>query len=194
MIQSCRVRLSLSLHHPGGIMTRRPIDFNNLQIKPHDLWDRQWLLLTSGDFYAGKFNSMIVGWGGFGTMWKKPFAMIVVRPQRYTFEFMEKFDSFTLSAFSEKYRKALDLIGTRSGRDLDKYQTTGLTPIPSVQISAPGFDEADLIIECRKSYWQDLDPTHFQLSSTSAQYPQRDYHRVYFGEILSISGINKFSG
>lgn len=175
-------------------MTRKMIDIFNWQIKPHNLWDRQWLLLTSGDYHAGKYNSMVVGWGGFGTMWKKPFAMIVVRPHRYTFEFMEKFDSFSLAAFPEKYRKALDLIGTRSGRDLDKYHKTGLTPIPSVQISAPGFDEAELIIECRKSYWQDMDPNHFLFSSTKAQYPQKDYHRIYFGEIIHVSGIDKYSG
>ncbi|PKO10269.1 MAG: flavin reductase [Chloroflexi bacterium HGW-Chloroflexi-2] len=176
------------------MMVRKTIDFYDWQIKPHSLWDRQWLVLTSGDFHAGKFNSMIVGWGGFGTMWKKPFALILVRPQRYTYEYMENFDSFTLSALPEKYRKALELIGTKSGRDMNKLDFTGLTPIPSSHVSAPGLDEAELIIECRKSYYQDLDPKHFLISSITKQYPLRDYHRVYYGEILSISGTKDFTG
>lgn len=175
-------------------MVRNTIDFYDWQIKPHSLWDIQWLVLTSGDYHARKYNSMIVGWGGFGTMWKKPFALILVRPQRYTYEYMEKFDSFTLSALPEKYRKALELIGTKSGRDLNKLDSTGLTPIPSSHIYAPGLDEAELIIECRKSYFQDLDPSHFLISSIAKQYPLRDYHRVYYGEILSISGTKDFTG
>ena len=86
-------------------MNRKSIEFTGWQVQPHHLWDKQWLVLTCGDFHSGKFNSMIVGWGGFGTMWNKPFAITVVRPQRYTYEFMEKYDSFTLSAFSKKYKK-----------------------------------------------------------------------------------------
>lgn len=176
----------------GGSMHRNNIDIVDWQVKPHHLWDKQWLVLSSGDYHSGKFNSMIVGWGGFGTMWNHPFAMTVVRPQRFTYEFMEKYDSFTLSAFPGKFKKALDVLGTKSGRDIDKYRTTGLTPIPSTQISSPGFDEAELIIECRKSYWQDLDPTHFLLRSIPAQYPQQDYHRVYFGEIVAIFATDKY--
>ena len=174
-------------------MNRINIDVNKWQIKPHHLWDKQWLVLTSGDYHSGKFNSMVVGWGGFGTMWKKPFAIVVVRPQRHTYGFMEKYDSFTLTAFPEKYRNVLEIIGTESGLDINKYQKTGLTPIPSSQISAPGFDEAELIVECRKSYWQDLDPSHFLLTSIPAQYPQKDYHRVYYGEIVTISAIDKYA-
>jgi len=107
---------------------------------------------------------------------------------------MEKFDTFTLSALPERYRKALELIGTKSGRDMNKLSATGLTPIPSSVVSAPGLDEADLIIECRKSYWQDMDPNHFLISSIANQYPKQDYHRIYYGEILSISATKEFLG
>jgi flavin reductase (DIM6/NTAB) family NADH-FMN oxidoreductase RutF len=77
---------------------------------------------------------------------------------------------------------------------MNKLTSTGLNPIPSSMVSAPGLDEADLIIECRKSYWQDLDPTHFLISSIAKQYPRHDYHRIYFGEILSISATKEFIG
>jgi len=173
-------------------LERKTIDFLDWQVKPYHLWDRQSLVLTSGDYHTGKYNSMIVGWGGFGTMWNKPFALVVVRPQRYTFEFMEKYDSFTLSALPNKYRSAINFIGSNTGRDFDKYEQAKLTPIPSTQISAPGLEEAELIIECRKSYWQDLDPANFLLSSIAAQYPLHDYHRIYFGEILTLTASEKF--
>lgn len=129
---------------------------------------------------------MTVAWGSLGAMWNKPFVQVVVRPVRYTYEFMERYDTFTLCAFPEAYRKALSLLGSKSGRDSDKIAESGLTPIPSTKVTAPGFAEADLIVECRKIYWDDFDPAHFLLPEIAQNYPQKDYHRVYFGEIVAI--------
>jgi flavin reductase (DIM6/NTAB) family NADH-FMN oxidoreductase RutF len=136
---------------------------------------------------------MTVGWGGFGTMWSKPFVQIVVRPTRYTFEFMEQYDTFTWCAFPPAYQKALPLTGSKSGRDGDKIKATGLTPIPASRIAAPGFAEAELIVECRKIYWDDLNPDQFLDPDTENNYPLKDYHRIYFGEILAISGVKSYS-
>jgi len=174
-------------------MTRQPIPFDDLLVRPHHLWDRQWLLLTAGDFAAGQFNCMTVGWGSLGTMWGKPFAQVVVRPHRYTYGFLERYDTFTLCAFPERYRKALNLLGSKSGRHGDKIAEAGLTPIASTQVAAPSFAEAGLILECRKIYWADLDPTHFLDPTIEKNYPQRDYHRIYFGEILAILGEKPYS-
>jgi hypothetical protein len=116
-------------------MERQIIAVEKFLLKVHTLWSKQWLLLTSGDFTAHHFNSMTVGWGGFGTMWSKPFVQIVVRPTRYTFEFMEQYDTFTLCAFPPAYQKALQLTGSKSGRDGDKIKATGLTPIPASRIA-----------------------------------------------------------
>ena len=129
---------------------------------------------------------MTIGWGSFGVMWKKPFVQVVVRPTRYTYEFMERFDTFILCAFPEKYQKALTLLGTKSGRDCDKIQEAGLTPMAAPTVAAPAFAEADLIVECRKMYWQDVDPSHFLDNTIDENYPKKDYHRIYFGEILEI--------
>ena len=85
-----------------------------------ELWNNRWFLLTSGDFNSGQYNTMTVSWGSFGIMWNKPFAQVVVRPTRYTYEFTEKFDTFTLCSFSEKYRRALNILGSKSGRTVDK--------------------------------------------------------------------------
>jgi len=149
-------------------------------------WDKQWFLLTAGDFAKNDFNTMTVAWGSFGTMWNKPFAQVVVRPTRYTLSFMEKYDTFTLTAFDRTFRNALQLLGSKSGRDGDKISESGLTPIASQRIAAPAFKEANLILECRKIYWQDFNPKHFIDRSIEKNYPRKDYHRIYFGEVLTI--------
>jgi flavin reductase (DIM6/NTAB) family NADH-FMN oxidoreductase RutF len=173
-------------------MTLRNIPVDSWQVKPHDLWENQALLLTAGNYMDGKYNCMTVGWGSFGTMWSRPFAMVVVRPQRYTFEFMETFETFTLCAFPEKYRPALNLLGSKSGRDGNKIEKSGLTVISSKQVAAPSFLEANLVIECNKVYWQDMNPEHFLAEYIHKKYPNSDYHRIYFGEIISISGDDNF--
>jgi len=173
-------------------MARKPIPFYDLQVNIHHLWDRQWLLLTSGDFAAGQFNTMTVAWGSLGVMWSRPFAQVVVRPTRHTYQFMNQYDTFTLCAFPEAYRKALQITGTRSGRDGNKIAEAGLTPIVSTQVAAPGFAEADLIVECRKMYWQDMDPAHFLDPAIEKHYPAKDYHRIYFGEVVAIYGTEAY--
>ncbi len=169
-------------------MQRKPINLENFSVKPHHLFHNRWLLLTTGDFSENHFNTMTIGWGAIGTMWSKPFTFVAVRHSRFTFEFMEKYNTFTLAAFPENYHQALSLLGTRSGRDGDKITAAGLTPEPSSIVSAPSFVEADLIIECRKTYANDLDPGQFLDESIHKHYPHKDYHRIYYGEILKCMG------
>jgi flavin reductase (DIM6/NTAB) family NADH-FMN oxidoreductase RutF len=175
-------------------MQRSPIDIDSFIIQAHSLWLKKWLILTCGDFNAGTFNAMTVGWGSFGIMWNKPFAQVVVRPTRYTYEFMEKYESFTLCAFPREYRKALQVIGSKSGRDGDKIAEAGLTPVASTKVASPGFAQAELIVELKKIYWSDLEPDHFLDATIENNYPQKDYHRVYFGEILAINGTESYKG
>ena len=167
-------------------MNRQNIDIKNFIVKPHDLWNSQWLLLTSGNYKTGHYNTMTVAWGSFGTMWNKPFAQIVVRPTRYTFDFMEKYDTFTLTAFPAQYKKALSYLGSHSGRKFDKIKESGLTVCPSSVVPAPCVEEAELVIECKKIYYQDFNPENFIDESIDKNYPQKDYHRSYFGEILAV--------
>ncbi len=174
-------------------MDRDEIPVDRLLTRPSHLWLDQWLLLTSGDFGAGDFNTMTVGWGSIGAMWNRPFAQVVVRPTRYTYEFIERYDTFTLCAFPGSAREALKLLGATSGRDGDKIADAALTPIASTLIAAPGFDEAELILECRKIYWDDLEPAHFLDPSIDGSYPEGDYHRIYFGEIVAAFGNLEWS-
>ncbi|MDZ7294248.1 MAG: flavin reductase [candidate division KSB1 bacterium] len=166
---------------------RLPLSTDDLCLRVFDLWTNRWLVLTAGDFRAGHYNAMTVAWGSFGQMWEKPFVQVVVRPSRYTYGFMERYPTFTLCAFPEEYRPALQLLGSMSGRDGDKIAAAGLTPQASQVVAAPCFVEAELVIECRKMYWDDLAPEHFGDAEIASLYPRGDYHRVYFGEILAVT-------
>jgi flavin reductase (DIM6/NTAB) family NADH-FMN oxidoreductase RutF len=153
---------------------------------PRALWADRWLVLTAGDWPSGDYNAMTVSWGAMGFLWEKPFVQVVVRPTRHTFGFMERHGTFTLCAFPEKHRKALSLLGSRSGRDGDKIGPSGLTPETSSVVAAPSFAEAELVLECRKMYWHDFDPGRFLDPSIHAVYPLKDYHRAYYGEIAAV--------
>lgn len=150
----------------------------------------RWLLLAAGNFAAGSFNAMTISWGSVGQIWNKPFFQVLVRPTRYTRGFMDSNDNFTLCVLPPEFKPALSIMGSKSGRDCDKVKEAGLTPIASSLVSAPGFAEAELIVECRKMYWQDIDPAHFLDPGIQANYPKLDYHRIYFGEIVALHGTN----
>ena len=117
-----------------------PKDINENVIR---LIGDEWMLVTAGD--REKFNMMTASWGSMGFLWNKPVVMVFVRPQRYTFEFSEKRDTFTLSFFDERYRRALNVCGSVSGRDTDKVKESGLTPY-FTEAGNPAFEEA---VVCR---------------------------------------------
>jgi flavin reductase (DIM6/NTAB) family NADH-FMN oxidoreductase RutF len=167
---------------------RSEIPFDDFRPRAIELWGSHWMLLTVGDLARRDFNTMAVAWGSFGTMWEKPFAMVVVRPTRYTYAFLDRFDTFTLCAFAEKHREAVKLLGSKSGRDGDKIAESGLTPAAARVVASPVFEEAELAVECRKIYWQDLDPSHFLAPEIHELYEKRDYHRMFFGEVVAIAG------
>ena len=156
------------------------------------LFDRQWMVLAAGDFSTREFNAMTISWGSLGFMWGKPFVQVVVRPTRHTHAFLDRFDSFTVTAFSEEYRRALNILGNRSGRDGDKIAAARLTPVASTRVAAPSFAEAELVLECRKTYRDPLEHRHFLDATIEEHYPERDYHTVYYGEILAIRGEARF--
>ena len=141
-----------------------------------------WMLITAGS--PENFNTMTASWGAFGELWHKKVCFCFVRPTRHTYGFMESADTFTLTFFDEKYRDALKFCGTKSGRDYDKVAETGLTPVVSDSGSVY-FAEARLVLECRKIYFTDLDPTHFIDAGIHEEYPEKDYHRMYIGEVIN---------
>ena len=109
-------------------------------------YNKKWALLTAGD--NDSFNTMTISWGGLGTLWNKPVATTYVRTSRYTHEFLDNNDYFTVSFFPEEYKKQLGVLGSKSGRDMDKIHDSGLTP-KSVDGSVT-FEEAEVTLLCKK--------------------------------------------
>ena len=141
----------------------------------------QWMLITAGN--QDQCNTMTASWGGLGVLWGKPVATVYIRPQRYTMEFVEGSEFFTLAFFGEEYRKTLALCGSQSGRDVDKVKACGFT-VAEAEGGAPYFAQAELVLVCKKAYWQDMDPAHFLDPEIETHYAQRDYHRIFIGEIV----------
>lgn len=157
------------------------IDPKSLDENVFSMIGERWMLITAGT--PERCNTMTASWGGLGVLWGKQTATCYIRPQRYTYEFMEAGEAFTLSFFGEEYRKALAFCGAKSGRDVDKIKECGFT-VAAGAGDAPYFEEADLVLVCKKAYWQDLDPSHFLDPEIEKHYPQKDYHRMYIGEIV----------
>ena len=127
----------------------RNIDPKQIRDNPFSLIGDKWMLITAGD--AERCNTMTASWGGVGVLWQVPVATCYVRPQRYTKQFLDEQEYFTLTFFGEEYRDALKLCGTKSGRDVDKVKECGFT-VKTAQGGAPYFEEAELVIVCRKRY------------------------------------------
>lgn len=158
-------------------------------IKPEQITDNtfklignDWMLITAGT--REKFNTMTASWGGLGILWGKKVAFCFIRPQRYTYEFIENSSTFTLSFFTNEYREALNLCGKKSGREIDKAAEAGITPI-ELDNGGISFEEARLVLECRKLYYQDINPENFVDPDLDKNYSNKDYHRMYVGEIVN---------
>lgn len=158
----------------------REIDVKDLTENPFTLIGDKWLLITAGT--PDNCNTMTASWGGVGVMWGTPMATIYVRPQRYTKEFIDSEEYFTLSFFNEEQRANLTYCGKISGRDQDKIAHCGYTVI---QDKAPYFAEAELVFVCRKRFSQPLDGTQIPADIREKWYPESDFHHLYFGEIIT---------
>lgn len=150
---------------------------------PFELIGDEWALVTSGS--KDKFNTMTVSWGGVGIMWGKPVTFAFIRPQRYTFEFIEKNDFFTISFFEESMRDALKFCGSKSGRDYDKVKETGLTPA-FTEDGIPYFEQAKLVLVCKKMYGQFLNEESIIDSEQVSKWYNGDYHKMYVSEIVKV--------
>lgn len=157
-----------------------PIEFNENTFK---IIGKDAMLITAEK--DGKVNTMTASWGGLGVLWSMDVVFIFVRPQRYTKEFIEANDYFSLSFLEENYKKQLGYLGTVSGRDEDKITNSGLTL--KKHENAPYFDESNKVIICKKLYQQDLKEECFiDKNILDKSYPNKDFHIVYVGKIEKI--------
>ncbi len=139
-------------------------------------------LVTAGTLEH--FNTMTIGWGVTGVLWGRDVFIVYVRPSRFTYEFIEKNDFFTVSFYDDEYKKALGYLGTRSGRDTHKVKDVNFTPFQIGE--SVSFKQANLTILCKKIYIQDLDKDEIPDEVLKRYYPTDDYHRYYIGEIIEI--------
>ena len=139
-----------------------------------------FLTVRAGD----RLNTMTIGWATIGFCWQKPVFMVVVRDSRHTFGIIEEAADFTVTIPSGDMHKETLFCGTKSGRDMDKFAACGLTTASSRQAVSPIIDLPGLHFECRIVYKNAMDPAHL-VPDYASLYPQKDYHTLYFGEILA---------
>lgn len=141
-----------------------------------------WALLTAGN--KDGYNSMTISWGGLGTLWSKPVATVYVKPVRYTHQFMEKSDYFTVSFFPEEHRNALMLMGMKSGRNTDKVKEAGLTA--DFLENSVIYKEAKTTLLCKKIYRHDMDVSSMSEDVIKSFYTNEAAHTMYIGEVVDI--------
>lgn len=164
-------------------MDFREIKTDELNENVFNMIGKKWMLVTAEN--EGKVNSMTASWGGLGIMWGKPVAFVFIRPQRYTKTFIDNSDKMSLSFYNEEYRKMLNYMGTVSGRDEDKIEKSGLTTV--FDNNVPYFEEANMVIEVRKMYSQDMkEECVLEKEICEKWYSAKDYHTMYVCEIEKI--------
>lgn len=161
----------------------RRIEPVDLSLRPFHVFDKEWALLVGG---RERPNPMTVSWGGLGTLWNRPVVTVYVRPTRFTYELLNTHPEFTLCFLPSTMKAALDLCGSRSGRNTDKWAAAGLHPESSAAVSVPRVAGSTLVLEARVLATFDLDPARFLDPKLDALYPQRDYHRAYVGEVVAV--------
>ena len=142
-------------------------------------------LLLVGSKKDGSANVMTIGWATIGTIWGKPICVILVRPSRFTFEFLEEVPDFTVNVGPRELASAVGFCGTVSGRDEDKFAIQGLTPTPSRTVQSPIIQECVIHYECKIVHHNDLIPDNLTGTIAADCYPLGDFHRLYYGEILA---------
>jgi flavin reductase (DIM6/NTAB) family NADH-FMN oxidoreductase RutF len=150
---------------------------------PFQMIGSDWMLVTAQ--MEDKVNTMTASWGGLGVMWEMNVAYVVLRPSRYTKVFVDAADTFSLTFFDPSYQETLNYLGTVSGRDEPKIAKSGLTVCQAGD--TPYFAEGRLVLICRKLYHQPYNPKGFtDPAIDSANYPGKDYHTLYIGEITKV--------
>ena len=149
------------------------------------------LLLVSLDA-RGRPNAMTIGWGCLGVFWGRPIFIVPVRHSRYTYGCIQSTGDFTVNALPRELTEAAAFCGTVSGRDHDKFQEPGLTAAPSLHVKSPVIAECVLHYECRVLHANDLVPAAAHAEVLQSAYPEGDYHRFFFGEILSVRAEANF--
>lgn len=116
--------------------------------KPGNMLNPVPAVMVSVTDKEGKSNIITVAWAG-TVCTNPPMVSISVRPSRYSYQILEETGEFVINLTNESLVKACDYCGVVSGRDVDKFAKTGLTPIPMEHVHAMGIDESPVNMECK---------------------------------------------
>lgn len=164
-------------------MAFKQVALENFVVSPFQLIGKEWMLIAAEK--EGRVNAMTASWGGLGVMWSKNVAFIVIRPSRFTKEFVDAAGTFSLNFFPQEHHSKLDYFGSVSGRDEDKIAKTGMHV--AKEADTPYFAEANKVFVCRKLYASPYMPDGFiDKGCDTANYPKKDYHTLYVGEVVRI--------
>lgn len=164
----------------------KEVNCKDLKINPFDLFGGEWMLVTAGNEETG-CNTMTISWGHLGCLWghNDPTAVVYLRQSRYTKTFVDREDYFTLCVMDKSFKKQMAYLGSVSGRDEDKIGKAGLTPVYAD--NSVWFEEAKLVLVCKKVYQSDLQESGFLCQDTLDQhYAQGDFHSMYVGKIEKV--------
>lgn len=135
-------------------------------------------------------NTMTIGWASFGHVWRKPIMMVAVRLSRHTFTIIETADDFTVTIPSSDMKKEIMFCGTKSGRDYNKFEECNLQTSDSQKVITPIIKTPGLHYECKIVYKSAMGSANLSPDYNAALYPEKDYHTLYFGEIVDCYEID----
>lgn len=161
----------------------REIKPTEISANPVQLIARDWMLVTAGT--VDDFNMMTASWGMIGEMWGLDVVETVIRPQRYTDEFVRNSGAFTLSFFPDSMRRLLSVMGTKSGREIDKMHFPGLE-VMTTPSGGLTFKGAKLVIEAETVYEDTFRPDGFKDKSLIDKWYDGDFHHRYIGRITHV--------
>jgi len=165
-------------------MAKVEVDYKEFLPETIRVMGEQGLLLASAS-KSGKANAMAIGWGVLGLIWGKPMFLVLVRPSRHTFALIEESGEFTVNVPAPGMQEIVSYFGTVSGRDHDKFREKHLTPSKAKVLSVPIIEECLIHYECRVVHKNDIIPAELRGEINGTFYGSRDYHRVFFGEVLA---------
>lgn len=159
----------------------KPVDYMNVA-------DDSISRIKKGAFLTvqsgGRLNTMTIGWAAFGFVWRKPILMVAVRLSRHTFGIIESAEDFTVTVPLGEMSEAVAFCGSKSGRDYDKFKECGLKTAPGRLVGSPVIAVQGRHYECKIVYKTAMNPVHLDKNYDQTVYPEKDYHTLYFGEIL----------
>jgi len=163
---------------------------NRREVHYTDVFDETIAMLGNGGLLlastkrSSESNLMTIGWGTIGIIWSKAELVVLVRPSRYTYEFIEDSGEFTVNVPTPEIAKFVLFCGTNSGRDVDKLATFDIATTPGQKVSSITIDDCPIVYECRVSHKNDVIPEELLGDIVPSYYSGGDFHRVYFGEIV----------